>query len=72
MRSSGELDREQMAASGAWTAGDIFELRICYIEGEVCPVVRFHFSDGDLKIEVDPNVSWGEPVVTTLIGHRES
>lgn len=60
---------ERMAATGAWTAGDTFELRVCYTEGEVCPILRFRFSDRDVQIEVDPNVSWEEPAVTTLIGH---
>ncbi len=63
---------ERMAASGAWTADDTFELRICYTEGEVCPILRFRFADGELGIEVDPNVSWDEPAVTTLIGRAEA
>ena len=66
---SGGLNSERMAASGAWTEEDTFELRVCYTEGEVCPIVRFRFRDGALAIQVDPNVSWDEPTVTTLIGH---
>lgn len=62
---------QQLGASGAWTAEDTYELRICYIEGEVCPILRFSFSDADIRIDLDPNVSWDETAVTTLIGHVE-
>lgn len=64
------LGRERMAASGAWTAEDTYELRLCYTEGEVCPIVRFRFTDGEVRLEIDPNVSWGEPTMTTLSAHR--
>jgi hypothetical protein len=62
---------QQLGASGAWTAEDIYELRVCYIEGEVCPVLRFHFADAGIRLEIDPNVSWDEATVTTLTGHAE-
>ena len=57
-----------MAASGAWTADDTYELRVCYTEGEVCPVLRFRFADRALTIEADPNVSWDDPTVVTVMG----
>ncbi len=69
---AGGLSREQVAASGAWTAESTFELRICYIEGEVCLVLRFRISTEAIEIAIDPNVSWGEPGVTILTGHAEA
>ncbi len=62
------LDDQPVAASGAWTAADTYEARLCFYEGEICPVLRFHFSDGILRLDVDPNVAWGTPTVTTIIG----
>lgn len=59
---------EPVAASGAWTDEDTYEVRICYYETEICPIFRFHYTSGRLQLEVDPNVSWEEATVTTIIG----
>ena len=59
-----------VAASGAWTSGNTYEARVCYYESEFCPVVRFQFGDDDIRLEFDPNVAWGTPAVTTIIGRR--
>lgn len=69
---SSGLDPEAMAACGSWTAEDTFELRICYIEAEVCPIMRFHFTNRELSVEIAPNVSWDEPTVTMLTGRAEA
>ena len=61
---------QPVAASGAWIASDTYEARVCYYEGEFCPVLRFQFGDGQLRLEFDPNVSWGTPVATTITGRR--
>jgi len=68
---SGGVGLERTSASGAWTSDDTFELRVCYTGGEVCPILRFRFADAALSVEIDPNVSWNEPTVTTLAGHAE-
>lgn len=59
---------ESVAACGAWTAEDTYEVRVCYYEGELCPVFRFHFTNGELQLETEPNVSWDAPTVTTITG----
>lgn len=68
---AGGAGPQQFGACGAWTAEDTYELRVCYIESEVCPILRFHFADAELRLEVDPNISWDEAVVTPLTGHVE-
>ena len=59
---------EPIAASGAWTAEDTYEVRVCYYEAEFCPVFRFHYISGELRLEVEPNVSWGSTTPTTIKG----
>ncbi|MBO0789728.1 MAG: hypothetical protein J2P36_02110, partial [Ktedonobacteraceae bacterium] len=65
MRGRGD---EPVAACGAWTAEDTYEVRICYYESEICPVFRFHYTSNELQLEVEPNVSWNPPTVTTITG----
>jgi hypothetical protein len=57
-----------VAACGAWTAEDTFEVRICSPEGVFCPVVRFHYAGGELHMDLEPNVSWGPTTAATVIG----
>jgi len=61
-------DDEPVAACGAWTAEDTYEVRICYYESVYCPVLRFHYTRGELQLEVEPNVSWGPTTVRTITG----
>ncbi len=63
-----EQGGEPVAACGAWTAADTYEVRVCYYEGELCPVFRFHFTNGELQLETEPNVSWDTPTVTKITG----
>ncbi len=67
-----EVGDEPVAASGAWTDDDTCEVWICIQESEVCPVLRFRFEAGKfeaLHLEVEPNVSWGDTAVVTIVGH---
>ncbi len=59
---------EPIAACGAWTDEDTFEIRICYLEGEFCSLFRFHYTNDELHLDVEPNVSWGSNPVTTITG----
>jgi hypothetical protein len=59
---------EPVAACGAWTADDTFEVRICYFESEFCPILRLRYTSGDFHLAVEPNVSWGPTTVTTIAG----
>jgi CubicO group peptidase (beta-lactamase class C family) len=62
------LSGEPIAACGAWTAEDTYEVRICCCEDVHCPVLRFHFAGDGLTLEVDPNVSWQSTAITTISG----
>jgi CubicO group peptidase (beta-lactamase class C family) len=62
---------ESIAACGAWTSEDTYEVRVCCTEDAYCPIFRFHYTSGELQLEVDPNATWDwEPVgVTKITGH---
>lgn len=66
-----EPEAEPLAACGDWTAADVYDVRICYYESELGHVLRFHFAGDELRLEVEPNVAWEEPKVTTLTGRAE-
>ncbi len=59
-----------VAASGAWTSDDVFEVRICRTEDVYCPVFLFHYGNGDLRLDVAPNASWGAATATTIAGRK--
>ena len=59
---------EPVAACGAWTAEDTYEVRVCYSATEFCPVFCFRYTSGELQLEVEPNVSWDQTPVTTITG----
>jgi len=63
---------EPIAACGAWTAEDTYEVRVCCHEDAYCPVFRFHYTSGELQLEVEPNATWDwEPAgVTKIAGRR--
>jgi len=61
---------EPIAACGAWTNEDTYEVRICFYESEFCPVLRFHFTNGELQLEGTPNVSWGSVTPKKITGHH--
>jgi CubicO group peptidase (beta-lactamase class C family) len=59
---------EPVAACGAWTAEDTYEVRICFYESVFCPVLRLHYRSRELQLEVEPNVSWGPTTARTITG----
>ena len=61
-------DSEAVAASGAWTAADTYEVRLCYYHSFFCPLFRFQYKNRELQIDVEPNVSWGPPGITRITG----
>jgi hypothetical protein len=65
MRGHGD---EPVAACGAWTAEDTYEVRVCYYEAVFCTVFCLRYASGELQLEVEPNVSWDETTVTTIPG----
>mgnify|MGYP001022096164 CR=1 FL=1 len=68
LRGRGE---EPIAACGAWTADDTYEARVAYYESEVGLVLRCHYGDDQVRLEVAPNVSWGSTDPTTIIGRAD-
>jgi hypothetical protein len=65
LRGRGE---EPVAASGAWTAEDTYEARICCYHSEVGMTLRCQFADDALQLAVEPNVAWEPVTVTTIEG----
>ena len=63
---------EPIAACGAWTAEDTYEVRVCCYKDAYCPIFRFHYTSGELQLEVEPNATWDwEPAgVTKIAGRR--
>ena len=62
---------ELVAACGAWTAEDTYEVRICCYGDAYCPIFRFHFASAELQLEVEPNATWDwEPAGVTKITGR--
>jgi hypothetical protein len=62
---------EPIAASGAWTAEDTYEVRVCCCEDAYCPIFRFHYTSGELQLEVEPNATWDwEPAGVAKITGR--
>lgn len=57
---------EPVAANGAWTAEDIYEVRLCYDQSFFCPIFRFRYIGTELQIQIEPNVSWEPSKVTTI------
>jgi CubicO group peptidase (beta-lactamase class C family) len=60
---------EPVAACGAWTTEETYEVWVCYYEAVFCPVFRFRYTSGELQLEVEPNVSWEQTTATTITGH---
>jgi hypothetical protein len=44
---------------GVGTADDAYEARLCITESEQGFVLRFTFDGDDLRLEIEPKVSWG-------------
>jgi hypothetical protein len=44
-------DNEPIAAAGAWTAEDTYEVRLCYYHSFFCPLFRFRYTDQELQID---------------------
>lgn len=58
---------EPISAAGAWTSENSFEVRLCYLHSFFCPVLRCRYGSADLKIEVEPNVSWDLSTATQML-----
>jgi CubicO group peptidase (beta-lactamase class C family) len=65
---------EPIAACGAWTAEDTYEVRICCTEDAFCPKLRFRYTTDELQLEVEPNTAWDWDTTghTRILGHEVS
>jgi len=61
------LGRE-VAACGAWTADDTFTAEVCYYETPHCLTARLKFSDDQLILDSEMNVSFGPTEQPQLTG----
>jgi hypothetical protein len=59
---------EGIAAIGAWTGEDTFTAHLCFTESEFAAIVRLSFPGDELRLEIDPNVSWTEPEGVAIKG----
>lgn len=59
---------ESVAAAGAWTAEDAYEVRVCFYEGVFCPIFRFSNEGGNPRLDIEPNVSWHPTTIPTIAG----
>jgi CubicO group peptidase (beta-lactamase class C family) len=58
-----------IAASGAWTAADTYQVRICQVEGPFRPTLTCRFDGDEVRVETDVNVRIGDgPASETLVG----
>ncbi len=60
--------RQPVAASGAWTARDTYELRICYTETPFCATTVCKFAGDKVKLKSRLNVSFGPTEFPQLTG----
>ncbi len=66
-RAAAESSRP-VAASGAWTAGDVYELRVCFTETPHCMTVISKFGADKVRLKFRINVSFGPTEFPQLIG----
>lgn len=59
-----------IAASGGWTAGDAYELRIHYTETPFCATASCKFAGDKVRLKLRVNVSFGPTEFPQLIGRR--
>jgi hypothetical protein len=57
-----------VAASGAWTADDTYELRVCYTETPFCCTIVGQFATDKVKLKYRVNVSFGPTEFPQLTG----
>ncbi len=64
------LGDEPVAAAGAWTSENTFEVRTCFYEGVFCPIFRLRFTGDTISVEFAPNVSWAGTEAFSIAGRK--
>ena len=57
-----------VAASGAWTADDIYEMKCCFVETSVRSTITCHFVEDTVRIDWHENASFMEGKISQLKG----
>jgi CubicO group peptidase (beta-lactamase class C family) len=67
----GNLPEQSVAASGSWTADNVFTAKLCFFETPYTVTLRMDFSGGKLRLDSSWNVSFGPTKKGPLIGERK-
>ena len=63
---------EPVAASGAWTNLDTYELWLAYVNGVYGQVWTFAFSEDGLTLTIEANVAWADATPTVIKGQASA
>jgi len=66
-----QLRDQPAAASGAWTADNVYTAMICFHETPYVVTLRLDFSEKKLKLDASQNVSFGPTKFGPLVGERK-
>jgi hypothetical protein len=61
-----------VAASAAWTADDVFTVKLVLYRTPYAATLRFHFDGDRLLVDSEHNVSFGPTTRPQLIGRRSA
>jgi CubicO group peptidase (beta-lactamase class C family) len=64
----GPLNRQPVAASGAWTATDTYMAKLCFYETPFVVTIRLTFSGDELQYNAESNVGFGSTKESSLVG----
>jgi CubicO group peptidase (beta-lactamase class C family) len=66
-----QLRDQPAAASGAWTADNVYTAKICFYETPFILTLRLDFTEPKLKVDASMNVSFGPTKFGPLVGERK-
>ena len=66
-----QLRDQPAAASGAWTADNVYTAKICFHETPYIVTLRLDFTEPKLKLDASMNVSFGPTKFGQLVGERK-
>ncbi|MBL7202576.1 MAG: serine hydrolase, partial [Anaerolineae bacterium] len=67
-RSAPAAVQRPVAASGAWTAGDTYAVRLCFYQTPFCPTIALRFSGDEVTYGFKINVAFGPLERPELVG----
>jgi CubicO group peptidase (beta-lactamase class C family) len=69
--SSGDPVEQPVAASGAWTADDVFTTKLVFVETPFLATLHFKFDGGQVHLTSESNVGFGPTKSPELVGKAE-